>query len=134
VGAGVLIGLGSFIIAVGLALTAMALLALNTTGLPSWVQPPPESFAAVAAALGGGAVAYGIAQLVTGVQALRGKRWAPVAGIILAVIGAFLASLGMLRGFGESAVGVTTVFLPVAAAYVYAAWALAAHPGWFDRG
>jgi hypothetical protein len=29
-------------------------------------------------------------------------------------------------------VGVTTVFLPVAAAYVYAAWAIAAYPGWFS--
>lgn len=133
-GAWVLIGLGSFVLAVGLALSAMAGLALNTSGIPAWVDAPPESFFGVAASLGGGAMAYGLAQLITAAQVLRGRPWAAVAGIILALIGAFLAVLGLLRGFGADATGVTTIFLPVALAYVYSAWAFAAHPGWFGRG
>jgi hypothetical protein len=133
-GAGVLIGLGSFVLAVGLALAAMAALALNTSSIPPWVDLPPESFFGVAAPLGGAVMAYGLAQLITAAQVLRGRPWAAVAGIILSMIGAFLAVLGLLRGFGAEATGVTTIFLPVALAYVYSAWAFAAHPGWFGGG
>lgn len=131
VAAGILISLGGFVLAIGLAFIVLAGLALNSAGLPDWVDRPPDAFYAVAAGLGAGLGIDGLAQVVVGVQVLRGRRWA-AAGVIVAVIGAFLATLGLLRGFGDSAVGVTTVFLPVAAAYVYAAWAIAAHPGWFS--
>ncbi len=132
VAAGILISLGGLVLAIGLAFIVLAGLALDSAALPSWVERPPDSFYAVATGLGAGLGIDGLAQVVVGIQILRARRWAAVAGVILAVIGAFLATLGLLRGFGDSAVGVTTVFLPVVAAYVYAAWAIAAHPGWFS--
>jgi hypothetical protein len=132
VAAGILITLGGLVLAIGLAFIVLAALAVDSASLPDWVDRPPDSFYPVAAALGAGFSIDGLAQVVVGIGVLRGRRWAAVAGVILAMIGALLATLGLLRGFGDSAVGVTTVFLPVAAAYVYAAWAIAAHPGWFS--
>jgi hypothetical protein len=132
VAAGILIALGGLVLAIGLAFIVLAALAVDSASLPDWVDRPPDSFYAVALGLGAGLSMDGLAQVVVGIGVLRGRRWAAVAGVILAVIGAFLATLGLLRGFGDSAVGVTTVFLPVAAAYVYAAWAIAVYPGWFS--
>jgi hypothetical protein len=133
VGAAVLIAFGAFIILVGLALTVLGGLLLDVDDLPSWVEPPSGDFPAVSIALAGGALALGIAQVVTGVQVLRGRSWAQVAGIVVAVVGALVSGLGLLQGFGAGATGVTTIFLPVVVAYLYTAWGLATAAPWFVR-
>jgi len=51
----------------------------------------------------------------------------------VAVTGGLVAGLGLLQGFGASATGVTTIFLPIVVAYLYAAWGFATAPRWFVR-
>jgi len=133
VGAGVLIAFGAFITALGLALAVMGGLFLDLENLPSWVEPPSGDFRALSLVLAAGGLAYGLVQVVIGVQALRGRSWAQVAGIVVAVTGGLVAGLGLLQGFGASATGVTTIFLPIVVAYLYAAWGFATAPRWFVR-
>jgi hypothetical protein len=132
-GATVLIAFGAFITLLGLAMTVLGGLFLDLNNLPSWVEPPSGDYRAGSLAFGAGAGAFGLAHVVTGVQVLRGRSWAQVGGIVVAVIGAMLAGLALQQGFGASATGVTTVFLPVVVAYLYTAWGLATAPGWFAR-
>jgi len=130
----VLIAFGAFIALLGLALSVLGGIFLDLNNLPSWVDPPSPEFRAVSLILGVGGLAIGVLQVVTGVQVLRGRSWAQVAGIVLAVIGALVAGLGLLQGFGASAAGVTTIFLPIVVLYLYAASGLATAPEWFGRG
>jgi hypothetical protein len=113
--------------------TVLGILFLDTNNLPAWVDRPSGDFGAGSLAFGAGGAAFGLAQVVTGIQVLRGRRWAQVVGIVLAVMGALVAGLGLLQGFGATATGVMTIFLPVIVAYLYAAWGLATTPGWFAR-
>lgn len=133
VGAAVLIAFGAFISLVGAALAVLGGLFLDLNAMPSWVEAPTAEFRAISVAVAGVATAFGIAQVVTGIQVLRGRRWAQAIGIVVAVVGALVAGLGLLQGFGASATGVTTIFLPIVLAYLYAAWGLATAPGWFVR-
>ena len=132
-GATVLIAFGAFIALLGLAMTVLGGLFLDLNNLPSWVEPPSGDFRAGSLTFGAGAGAFGLAQVVTGIQVLRGRSWAQVGGIVVAVIGALLAGLALLQGFGPSPTGVTTIFLPVVVAYLYTAWGLATAPRWFAR-
>ena len=133
VGAIVLIAFGAFITLLGMAVMVLGTLYLDASSLPAWVDRPAGDFGAGSLAFGAGGAAFGLAQVVTGIQVLRGAPWGQVVGIVLAVIGALLAGLGLLQGFGATAIGVTTIFLPVVVAYLYAAWGLATTPGWFAR-
>jgi hypothetical protein len=133
VGAAVLIAFGAFTSLVGLALAVLGGLFLDIDNLPAWVEAPSADFRALSIAVAGAAMALGIVQVVAGVQVLRGRGWAQVIGIVVAVVGALLAGVGLLQGFGASATGVTTIFLPVVVAYVYTAWGLATAPQWFAR-
>jgi hypothetical protein len=133
VGASVLISFGAFIILLGLALAVMGGLFLDLNNLPSWVEPPSSDFRALSLAFAAGALTFGVMQLVTGVQVLRGRSWAQISGIVAALVGALVAGLGLLQGFGANATGVTTIFLPVVVAYLYTAWGLATAPRWFVR-
>jgi len=69
VGAGVLIASGAFITALGLALAVMGGLFLDLENLPSWVEPPSGDFRALSLVLAAGGLAYGLVQVVSGVQA-----------------------------------------------------------------
>lgn len=133
VAACVLIAFGAFIGLIALAIAALGGILLDLNNLPTWVDPPSAEFRAVALMLGVGGLTFGISQVLTGVQVLRGRSWAQVAGIVLAVIGTLLAGLGLLQGFGGGATGVTTIFLPVMILYLYAATGLATAPEWFGR-
>ena len=133
IGGAVLIAFGAFISLVGLALAVLGGLFLDLNTLPSWVDAPSAEFRALSIGLSGAALALGIVQVVTGVQVLRGRPSAQVIGIVVAVVGALLAGFGLLQGFGATAIGVTTIFLPVVVAYLYAAWGLATAPRWFVR-
>jgi hypothetical protein len=133
VGAAILIAFGGFITLLGLALAVLGGLFLDIENLPSWVEPPSSDYRGLSVLLATGTVGFGIVQVVAGVQVLRGRSWAQVAGIVVAVVGALLAGLGLLQGFGAGARGVTTIFLPVALAYLYTAWGLASAPWWFVR-
>ncbi|HEX9634741.1 MAG TPA: hypothetical protein VGB34_04570 [Candidatus Limnocylindria bacterium] len=133
VGAAVLIAFGAFISLVGLALAVLGGLFLDLDNLPTWVDPPTAEFRALSILVAGAALAFGIVQVVAGVQIMRGRSWAQVIGIVLALVGALVAGLGLLQGFGASATGVTTIFLPIVVAYLYAAWGFATAPGWFVR-
>ena len=132
-GATVLIAFGAFITLLGAAMTVLGGLFLDLNNLPSWVDPPSGAFRAGSLAFGAVAFAFGLAQVVTGIHVLQGRRWAQIVGIVVAVIGALVAGLGLLQGFGSTATGVTTIFLPVVVAYLYTAWGLATAPGWFAR-
>lgn len=133
VGATVLIALGTFITLLGVAVMVLGMLFLDANTLPAWVDRPSGDFGAGPLAVGAGGAAFGLAQVVTGIQVLRRTTWSQVVGIVLAVIGALVAGLGLLQGFGATAIGVTTIFLPVVVAYLYAAWGLATTPRWFAR-
>jgi hypothetical protein len=125
VGAAVLIAFGGFITLLGLALAVLGGLFLDVDSLPSWVEPPSGDFRALSIVLAGGVISFGTVHVATGVQVLRGRSWAQVTGIVVAVVGALVAGLGLLQGFGPTAAGVTTIFLPVVVAYLYTAWGLA---------
>jgi hypothetical protein len=133
VGAIVLIALGAFMTLLGMAVMVLGMLFLDVSNLPAWVDRPSGDFGAGSLAFGAGGAAFGLAQVVTGIHVLRGTTWAEAVGIVLAVVGALVAGLGLLQGFGATAIGVTTIFLPIVVAYLYAAWGLATTPRWFAR-
>jgi hypothetical protein len=134
VAACILIAFGAFVTLVALAVAVLGGgIFLDLNSLPSWVDQPSAEFRAVSLIFGAGGLTFGALQVLAGIEVMRGRSWAQVAGIVLAAIGALVAGLGLLQGFGGGATGVTTIFLPVVALYLYAASGLAMAPGWFGR-
>lgn len=72
-------------------------------------------------------VAFGVLQLVSGIQVLGGRNWARVAGIVVAAIAGLLA----LAGIGDSEGGGVVFSLVLVAANGFVIWALATSGPWF---
>jgi hypothetical protein len=132
-GAAVLIAFGSFAAVVGLALVAIGIIYQNPAILPTWADLAPSGLGATGYLVGVIGLTVGVGQTAAGIGALRGDAWARIVGVLLAMVGAAAAALGVTRGGAADAGGITTIFVPVAAAYLYAAWALAIHARWFAR-
>lgn len=133
VSAVMLIAFGAFVSLVGLALVVIGLLGRDPANPPAGADPPTAQVSWVAAvAVGSGLLAYGIAQVVTGVGALGGRNWARPAGVGVAGIGALITVGGLFAPVGGPSAGATTILLPFLGAYLYTAWAVAAHPQWFS--
>jgi hypothetical protein len=122
----VLIVLGALWAAVGAVLVVVSLLWSNPAALPNWVQPAASDLAAVGrlALVGMTGVVAGGAQLASGLGVQRSAAgWAAWVGLGTAVFGALVTGAWMVTGLAQGQPAL--IFLPVVAAYVYAAWMLA---------
>ena len=108
----VLIVLGSLWSAVGAVLVVLSLL---------WANPAALERLAVVGAIG---VVAGVTQLASGLAVQRpGLGWAPRVGLGAAMFGGVVTGAWLVGGLAQGLP--FTIFLPVVAAYGYAAWALA---------
>jgi hypothetical protein len=126
----VLVVLGSLWSAVGAVLVVVSLLWANPDSLPDWVDAAASDPAALGrlAVVGAIGVGTGIAQLASGLAVQRPSiGWAPRVGLGAALFGGLVTGAWLVSGLAQGLPG--TIFLPVVAAYGYAAWALA-----FQRG
>ncbi len=122
----VLIVLGSLWAAVGAVLVVVSLLWSNPASLPSWVEPATSDAAALGrlALLGLTGVVAGAAQLAAGLAVQRTNVGWPVwVGLGAAVFGGLVTGAWMVSGLGQGQPAL--IFLPLVAAYGYAAWTLA---------
>lgn len=71
--------------------------------------------------------AFGVLQLVSGIQVLGGRSWARVTGIVVAAIAGLLSLAGI--GGGDS--GGVVIGLALVAANAFVIWALATTGPWF---
>lgn len=71
-------------------------------------------------------LAFGVLQLVSGIQVLGGRNWARITGIVIAAIAGLLALAGL---GGEDGGGVFNLVLAIANGFVI--WALATNGSWF---
>ena len=71
--------------------------------------------------------AFGIVQLVSGIQVLGGRSWARWAGIVVSAIAGLFALAGLAGNEGGSVV----LNLVLAGANAFAIWALASSGSWF---
>lgn len=72
-------------------------------------------------------IAFGVLQLVSGIQVLAGRSWARITGIVVAAIAGLLA----LAGLGDSDGGGVIFSLVLVAANAFVIWALATTGPWF---
>lgn len=130
------------LIVLGLLVSLLGALAV-LAGLvfPSVAESPDirGQFGELSAALGGlilvvGAfiLAYGLAELLTGIFLLAGRAWTRISGLVLAVLGILLSLVGVLPTEGGGA-GTSLGFGIVLAAYAFVAWVLASQGSWFRR-
>jgi hypothetical protein len=134
IASGFLLSAGAFVALIGLAMVVIGILYQDRSSLPTWADLAPAGLSPVAWLVGLGALAFGIGQAVTGLGVLSRAGWTRATGILLAALGAGLASVAVVRSGSAEAGAPATVFLPVVAGYLYVIWALAAHRGWFaDR-
>ena len=122
----VLIVLGSLWSAVGAVLVVVSLLWANPAALPDWVDAATSEPAALGrlALVGAIGLMAGVAQLASGIAVQRpGLGWAPWVGLGAAVFGGLVTGAWLVGGLAQGLP--FTIFLPVVAAYGYAAWALA---------
>jgi hypothetical protein len=73
-------------------------------------------------------LAWGVLQIVAGAKAMSGRNWARITGIVVAIIGALLALSGLAN---PEAGGTVIINIVMAAAYAFAAFALATSGRWF---
>jgi hypothetical protein len=118
--------LGAVWAAVGAVLVIVAWLYGNPASLPDWLAADPlvSGSAPALAPTGILAVAVGLGQVAAGVATARGSdRWALVLGLVLSAIGAGVAAVWLYGGMSQGRPA--QILLPVLAAYLYAAWAIA---------
>jgi hypothetical protein len=72
-------------------------------------------------------LAWGAAELASGINVLSGRGWARILGIILAAIGLLLSLPGLGGGEGSSPI----LSIVLIAAYAFVIWALATAGSWF---
>ena len=124
---GTLLVLGGLWFAVGAVLLVLASLYGRGPGnIPGNIDIDPALVGAAprSAGLGLVAVAAGLGQVTAGFGAMRGRAaWAPRVGVALAAAGAALVAWWLVTGL--SAGQPVLVLVPVVAAYLYAAIALA---------
>lgn len=122
----ILIVLGALWAAVGAVLLVVSMLWSNPGDLPDWVEAATSDPAAPGrlALLGVLGLGTGLAQLVSGLAVQRPRAgWAPRLGLGAAVFGGVVTGSWLVSGLSQGLPAI--VFLPVVAAYAYAAWALA---------
>jgi hypothetical protein len=90
----------------------------------------PDAFGGFLAVVGALLLAYGIAQLVSGVNILARREWARIAGLVVAILGAML-TLGSLTPGRGTTFGGTIVVLLLFAAYAQAVYTLLTSGRWF---
>lgn len=124
---GTLLVLGGLWFAVGAVLLVLAsLYGRGPDSIPANIDFDPALVGAAPRSVGLGlvALAAGLGQVVAGFGALRGSAgWAPRVGLALAAAGAALVAWWLVTGL--SAGQPALVLVPVLAAYLYAAIALA---------
>lgn len=76
-------------------------------------------------------VSFGIAQIVSGIYVLPGRSWARITGLIVAVLGALLALVGVVPGNEDVNLVGIIIALAVLAGYVLTTWALITNGRWF---
>ena len=86
------------------------------------------ALAGIGLAFGAIILAFGILQLLSGINVMPGKGWARVLGIVIAALGALLGLGGLGGGEQGSSPAVGIVLL---AANIFVIWALASAGRWF---
>lgn len=108
---------------------------------PSMADSPDirRQFGELSGALGGlilvvgiFVLAYGLAELLTGIFVLSGRAWARIGGLVVAVLGILFSLVGVLPTEGGGG-GVSIGFGLVLAAHAFVAWTLASRGAWFRR-
>jgi hypothetical protein len=126
----ILIVVGIIAATIGMVLLLMALANADRSSLPNYLDAVPGGFAVPALLIGLGLLAFGGAEVLTGIQAMRGRGWALGVGIGLALVEAFVLGYVMLSGTGTAPV----IFAPIIVGLVFAAAAMANEMGWFAPG
>ncbi|MGH2455143.1 MAG: hypothetical protein ACRDHD_02650 [Candidatus Limnocylindria bacterium] len=131
----ILVVLGAGTAGIGLVLLVVAYIYGDATGLPDWVDLAPAGSPGGLASLalvGLAGALFGGAQVVSAIAVLGGRPWARPLGMGVAGVGALLCVLGSIPR--AEATGTTAIFLPLVAAYLYAAVALALSGSRFRAG
>jgi hypothetical protein len=91
----------------------------------------PDAFGGFLAVVGGMLVTYGVVEVLSGINILRRREWARIAGLVVAILGAMVTLASLTPGGATSTAG-TIVVLLLFAAYAQAVYVLATTGWWFQ--
>jgi len=103
----------------------------DTPELRAQLGDLPGSFGSLLLVVGAVLLAYGVAQLVSGINILARREWARIAGLVVAILGA-MVTLGSLAPGNVTTAGGTIFLLVLFAAYAEAVYALMTGSAWFN--
>jgi hypothetical protein len=84
----------------------------------------------IVAVVGAIVVLFGALELVSGIFAMLGRGWARILAIVMSVLGALFAVLGLVGSRAEGA-GSPAISIVLLAAYVFVIWAMASGGRYF---
>jgi hypothetical protein len=132
---------GIVLIVIGTLFTLLGLLVVVGGALLGSMADRPDllaDFPELAGAVGGivaivGAIvlAFGVIELLSGIFALRGRGWARITAIVVAVLGGLFAFLGVIGSRSGDGGGGQVFNLLLLAAYAFVVWAMATAGRWF---
>jgi hypothetical protein len=124
---GILTLLLALILLIGVGLFAGAAGSIPESEVPAGFGGMFGAFAGIIFVIMAIVAAFGIVQLVSGIQVLGGRSWARWAGIVVSAIAGLFALAGLAGNEGGSVV----LNLVLAGANAFAIWALATSGSWF---
>lgn len=130
----VLIVLGVLTAILGLFVLLAASIVTSGMAIPGLeeFQGSTGAIGGILVVIGGVVIAFGVLEVVSGINLLSARSWARILGIVLAVVAGLFALLGAIPN-QNAANGSPLVSIVLLAAYAYVIWILATSGRYFTR-